>query len=105
MRPIPADFSAAFLFPRTLAKADAFQRSVTAVGMLAHLSLGRRAAVQLPWAPSRPAAWSPPEALVAPSSFTGVHGLAIDKKGRLLAGSVVGNAIWEVDRQTGAARV
>ena len=40
--------------------------------------------------------------LVAPSSFTGVHGLAVDKQGRLLAGSVVGNAIWEVDRTTGA---
>ena len=56
-------------------------------------------------APTRPAAWSAPEALVAPSSFTGVHGLAIDDKGRLLAGSVVGNSIWEVNRQTGAAKV
>ena len=56
-------------------------------------------------APTRPAAWGAPEALVAPSSFTGVHGLAIDDKGRLLAGSVVGNSIWEVNRQTGAAKV
>ena len=55
--------------------------------------------------PSRPAAWSAPEAVVPPSSFTGVHGLAVDKRGRLLAGSVVGNAIWEVDRNTGAAKV
>jgi sugar lactone lactonase YvrE len=55
--------------------------------------------------PSRPAGWSAPEAVVAPSSFTGVHGLAIDKQGRLLAGSVVGNAIWQVDRQTGAASI
>jgi len=55
--------------------------------------------------PGRPAAWAAPEALVAPSSFTGVHGLAVDKQGRLLAGSVVGNAIWEVDRTTGAAKV
>lgn len=52
-----------------------------------------------------PASWAAPEALVAPSSFTGVHGLAVDAKGRLLAGSVVGNAIWEVDRNSGAARV
>jgi sugar lactone lactonase YvrE len=58
-----------------------------------------------PVAPTKPAAWGKPEALVAPSSFTGVHGLAIDQKGRLLAGSVVGNAIWEVDRTTGAAKV
>jgi len=54
---------------------------------------------------ARPSAWSAPEALVAPSSFSGVHGLAVDRQGRLLAGSVVGNAIWEVDRQSGAARV
>jgi len=53
----------------------------------------------------RPTGWSPPEPLVAPSSFTGVHGLAVDKQGRLLAGSVVGNAIWQVDRQTGAASI
>ena len=55
--------------------------------------------------PTRPAAWAPPEAIVAPSSFAGVHGLAVDGKGRLLAGSVVGNTLWEVDRQSGAAGV
>ena len=55
--------------------------------------------------PTRPAAWSEPEVLVAPSSFAGVHGLAIDPKGRLLAGSVLGNTLWEVDRGTGAAKV
>ena len=55
--------------------------------------------------PTRPTGWAPPEAIVAPSSFAGVHGLAIDGKGRLLAGSVVGNTLWEVDRQSGAARV
>ncbi len=57
-------------------------------------------------APSRPAGWSAPEVLVAPSSsFHGVHGLAIDAKGRLLAGTNLGNSLWEVDRQTGAERV
>jgi sugar lactone lactonase YvrE len=55
--------------------------------------------------PSKPAGWSAPEVVVAPSSFAGVHGLAIDKSGRLLAGSVVGNSIWEVDRNTGAAKI
>jgi len=55
--------------------------------------------------PTRPAAWSAPESVVAPSSFAGVHGLAVDTKGRLLAGSVVGYSMWEVDRQTGAAKV
>ena len=55
--------------------------------------------------PSRPMGWNAPEVVVAPSSFTGVHGLAVDKGGRLLAGSVLGNAIWEIDRTSGAAKV
>ena len=55
--------------------------------------------------PSSPTGWATPEAVVAPSSFSGVHGLAVDQQGRLLAGSVVGNAIWTVDRQTGAASI
>jgi len=55
--------------------------------------------------PSRPAAWNAPEVLVAPSAFSGVHGLAIDTKGRLLAGSVVGYSMWEVDRKSGATKV
>jgi streptogramin lyase len=55
--------------------------------------------------PSRPAAWGAPEVLVAPSAFSGVHGLAVDAKGRLLAGSVVGYSMWEVDRKSGAAKV
>jgi streptogramin lyase len=54
---------------------------------------------------TRPTAWHPPEPLVPPSSFSGVHGLAIDQKGRLLAGSVLGNTLWEVDRKTGAAKI
>jgi sugar lactone lactonase YvrE len=54
---------------------------------------------------TRPERWAAPEVLVKPSSFTGVHGLAVDGKGRLLAGSVVGYQMWEVDRQTGAAKV
>ena len=55
--------------------------------------------------PTRPAAWRAPEVLVAPSSFSGVHGLAVDAQGRLMAGSVVGSSIWQVDRQTGAAKI
>jgi len=55
--------------------------------------------------PSRPAAWNAPEVLVAPSAFSGVHGLAVDTKGRLLAGSVVGYSMWEVDRKSGATKV
>jgi len=55
--------------------------------------------------PTRPAAWAAPEVLVPPSNFTGVHGLAVDAKGRLLAGTVVGYTMWEVNRQTGQSRV
>lgn len=46
-----------------------------------------------------------PQELLPPSSFTGVHGLAVDGEGRLLAGSVLGNSIWTVDQTTGAASV
>ena len=56
-------------------------------------------------APLRPTFWRTPEIFVAPSSFAGVHGLAVDLGGRLLAGSVVGNSIWQVDRDTGAASI
>ena len=55
--------------------------------------------------PTRPTSWAAPEVLVAPSSFHGVHGLAVDAKGRLLAGTVMGTSMWEVDRTTGAAKV
>ena len=66
-------------------------------------SFGLAACTAMP--PSRPAAWATPEVLVAPSSFHGVHGLAVDAKGRLLAGTVVGSSMWEVDRTTGATKV
>ena len=73
----------------------------TAAFALALLALG--ACTSMP--PTRPAAWAAPEVLVAPSSFTGIHGLAVDAQGRLLAGTVVGYSMWEVDRRTGAAKV
>lgn len=56
-------------------------------------------------APQKPLSWNAPQVLVAPSSFGGVHGLAVDAQGRLLAGSVVSNNLWVVDRQTGRAEV
>lgn len=55
--------------------------------------------------PTRPTGWAPPEPLVAPSAFGGVHGLAVDAQGRLLAGSVVSNSMWVVDRTTGKAEI
>jgi len=78
-------------------------RTAALIAMLA--LLGACGTLAPPPPPTRPASWSEPEALVAPSSFAGVHGLAIDQKGRLLAGSVLGNTLWEVDRSTGAAKI
>jgi DNA-binding beta-propeller fold protein YncE len=43
--------------------------------------------------------------LVPGSAFHGVHGLGIDKSGRLFAGSVVGAALYEVDRNSGTAKI
>lgn len=47
------------------------------------------------------ASYSAPQIVVEPSAFKGVHGLAVDRQGRLLAGSVVGNSIYQIDPATG----
>ncbi len=43
--------------------------------------------------------------LVPGSAFHGVHGLGIDKAGRLFAGSVAGAALYEADRNNGTAKI
>jgi sugar lactone lactonase YvrE len=43
--------------------------------------------------------------LVPGSAFHGVHGLGIDKTGRMFAGSVAGAALYEVDRGNGTAKI
>ena len=43
--------------------------------------------------------------LVPGSAFHGVHGLGVDKSGRLFAGSVAGAALYEVDRNNGTAEI
>ncbi|KRR30065.1 hypothetical protein [Bradyrhizobium retamae] len=43
--------------------------------------------------------------LVPGSAFHGVHGLGIDKSGRVFAGSVAGAALYEVDRASGTAKI
>ncbi len=43
--------------------------------------------------------------LVPGSAFHGVHGLGIDKAGRLFAGSVAGAALYEVDRNNGTSKI
>ena len=46
-----------------------------------------------------------PQVVVALSNFKGVHGIAVDKQGRLLAGSVVGMSITQVDIKTGKGTI
>jgi streptogramin lyase len=43
--------------------------------------------------------------VVPGSAFHGVHGLGIDKAGRMFAGSVAGAALYEVDRDSGTAKI
>src|SRR5437763_3508096 len=43
--------------------------------------------------------------LVPGSAFHGVHGLGIDRNGKLFAGSVAGAALYEVDRDAGTAKI
>jgi sugar lactone lactonase YvrE len=43
--------------------------------------------------------------LVPGSAFHGVHGLGIDKSGRMFAGSVAGAALYEVDLTDGTAKI
>lgn len=45
------------------------------------------------------------EAVTGPSPFHGIHGLTVTSDGTLLAGSVVGSAIYEVNRETGETSV
>jgi sugar lactone lactonase YvrE len=45
------------------------------------------------------------ERLVSGSAFHGVHGLAVDKAGRLFAGTVAGGALYEVDIDKGTAKI
>ncbi len=62
--------------------------------------------VCLPLASCTPSApeisWSPPEILVPGSSFHGIHGLTFDSSDRLYAGSVVGQAVYRIDPESGA---
>lgn len=68
-------------------------RALPAV-MLCALTLGLTA-------PAGAADYAAPKAVVGPVPFLGVHGLGIDERGRLLAGSVVGQSLSWVDRRSG----
>ena len=52
-------------------------------------------------APAAPASWTVTE-FIGPSPFHGLHGLAVEEDGTVLAGSVVGQAIYAVNPATGA---
>lgn len=45
------------------------------------------------------------EQLVPGSAFKGVHGLGVDAEDRLVAGSVVGQTVYDVDVSTGAVKI
>ncbi len=50
---------------------------------------------------ARPVTWDVSE-FIAPSPFHGLHGVAIEEDGTVLVGSVVGQAIYAVNPETGA---
>lgn len=45
------------------------------------------------------------EAVTGPSPFHGIHGITVTKEGKILAGSVVGSAIYEIGRESGTTRI
>jgi sugar lactone lactonase YvrE len=53
-----------------------------------------------PAAPVAPATWTVTE-FIGPSPFHGLHGLAVEEDGTILAGSVVGQAIYAVNPASG----
>lgn len=67
-------------------------RMLCAVSMLALAACGGEAA--------KPATWEVTE-FIGPSPFHGLHGLAVEEDGTILAGSVVGQAIYAVNPATG----
>ncbi len=67
-------------------------RMVCAASMLALAACGGEAA--------KPVTWDVTE-FIGPSPFHGLHGLAVEEDGTILAGSVVGQAIYAVNPQTG----
>jgi sugar lactone lactonase YvrE len=67
-------------------------RLLCAASMLALAACGGEAA--------KPVTWEVTE-FIGPSPFHGLHGLAVEEDGTVLAGSVVGQAIYAVNPQTG----
>ena len=70
---------------------------------LTALLLGAAACSTTPPPPPE-AEYGEPVVVEGPLPYLGVHGLGIDPRGRLLAGSVVGQSLSLVDRESGAVR-
>ena len=70
---------------------------------LSALLLGAAACSTTPPPPPE-AEYGEPVVVEGPLPYLGVHGLGIDPQGRLLAGSVVGQSLSLVDRESGAVR-
>ena len=70
---------------------------------LSALLLGAAACSTTPPPPPQ-AEYGEPAVVEGPLPYLGVHGLGIDPRGRLLAGSVVGQSLSLVDRESGAVR-
>jgi len=73
--------------------------------MTSRLAFGATVAAAMFFAASASAQTYEVTKLVPGSAFHGVHGLGIDKAGRLFAGSVAGAALYEVDRANGTAKI
>ncbi len=70
---------------------------------LSVLLLGAAACSTAPPPPPE-AEYGEPAVVEGPLPYLGVHGLGIDPRGRLLAGSVVGQSLSLIDRESGAVR-
>ena len=70
---------------------------------LSALLLGAAACSTTPPPPPQ-AEYGEPAVVEGPLPYLGVHGLGIDPRGRLLAGSVVGQSLSLIDRESGAVR-
>ncbi|MGB1202116.1 MAG: hypothetical protein ACPG75_01030, partial [Alloalcanivorax venustensis] len=71
---------------------------------LSALLLGAAACNTTPPPPPPQAEYGEPAVVEGRLPYLGVHGLGIDPRGRLLAGSVVGQSLSLVDRESGAVR-
>ena len=70
---------------------------------LSALLMGAAACSTTPPPPPQ-AEYGEPAVVEGPLPYLGVHGLGIDPRGRLLAGSVVGQSLSLIDRESGAVR-